>query len=247
MFEGEQDLGSWSINWEMKPNTFFVDHGAKEGDILRVYGRPTDDWWQIQFFEGHWGGKDVGLGNGNNVNPNIYNLSEGYVAVELDAARAALLTTAIDWGYAFILQGENFIVTKVSLVQFGATEKTVWEGSEYSGADYDRNLELGSEDAWVNAELPEGAEVRVYFTTDDSNEWQIQVFDGHWNPFKEFGLDGDNLNQFNATNAPNAVSKGYISFKAEGSIYTKLTTKAGWGSAIILQGKKVTFTRIAFI
>jgi hypothetical protein len=47
MWEGVQDLGSWSINWSVTPATFFADNNAKEGDILRIYGQPTADWWQV--------------------------------------------------------------------------------------------------------------------------------------------------------------------------------------------------------
>lgn len=246
MWEGVQDLGSWSINWSVTPATFFADNNAKEGDILRIYGQPTADWWQVQFFDGHWSGMDTGLGNGNNVNPKMYDISAGYIAIELDAARAEALTTFTDWGQAFIVQGENFIVTQISLIQFGATETVVWEGSEYSGDDYDRNLTLGGEDDWVNAGLYDGATVKIYFTTTDAEGWQIQLFDGHWSALSELGMDGDNHNQFNASNSPSAASAGYIEFTAEGDVFTKLTTHANWGNAIILQGKLVTFTKITY-
>lgn len=244
LFQGSQDLGSWSINWSLTPADAMVQAGAKAGDILRIYGTPTADWWQVQMFDGHWGGMDLGLGNGNNVNPNIYDLSEGYIAIELDADRAEKFTTLTDWGQYGILQGENFIVTGISLIQFGLTETLVWEGVSDHTGDYDTNLTLGGEDDWVNAELWEGAEVRIYFTPDDWSDWSMQIFDGHWNGM---GYVTPNGVQWNVENSPEAQEKGYVSFKAEGDAFQALTTKAWWGNALILQGKNLVVTKIAFI
>ena len=243
LFQGSQDLGSWSINWSLTPADAMVQAGAKAGDILRIYGTPTADWWQIQMFDGHWGGMDLGLGNGNNVNPNIYDLSEGYIAIELDADRAEKFTTLTDWGQYGILQGENFIVTGISLIQFGLTETLVWEGPSAHTGDYDLNQELGSEDAWLNAGLREGAEVRIYFTPDDWNDWSIQIFDGHWNGM---GYVTPNGAQWNVANTPDAAEKHYVSFIAEGDAFKALTTPAGWGYAIILQGKNMVFDKVVF-
>ncbi len=243
LFQGSQDLGSWSINWSLTPADAMVQAGAKAGDILRIYGTPTADWWQIQMFDGHWGGMDLGLGNGNNVNPNIYDLSEGYIAIELDADRAEKFTTLTDWGQYGILQGENFIVTGISLIQFGLTETLVWEGPSAHTGDYDLNQELGSEDAWLNAGLREGAEVRIYFTPDDWNDWSIQIFDGHWNGM---GYVTPNGKQWNVENTPDAAEKHYVSFIAEGDAFKALTTPAGWGYAIILQGKNMVFDKVVF-
>ena len=244
VFDGSQDLGSWSINWSLTPANALAELGAKEGDILRIYGKPTADWWQIQVFDGHWGALDLGLGNGYNVNAGIYDLAAGYIAVELDADRASKLTTLTDWGQYAIIQGENFIVTGISLVQFGLTETVVWEGTSGHTGDYAANQELGTEDDWVNAGLYEGAEVRIYFTPDDPADWSIQVFDGHWNGM---GYVTPNGTQWNAENSPEAVKNGYVSFIAEGPAYTALTTKAWWGTAMILQGKNVVFTKLAYM
>lgn len=244
VFEGSQDLGSWSINWTLTPANALAELGAKEGDILRIYGKPTADWWQIQVFDGHWGALDLGLGNGHNVNAGNYDLAAGYIAVELDADRASKLTTLTDWGQYAIIQGENFIITGISLVQFGLTETVVWEGTSGHTGDYAANQELGTEDDWVNAGLYEGAEVRIYFTPDDPADWSIQVFDGHWNGM---GYVTPNGKQWNAENSPEAVKNGYVSFIAEGDAYTALTTKAWWGTAMILQGKNVVFTKLAYM
>ncbi|MBR1927469.1 MAG: hypothetical protein IJ840_06945 [Bacteroidales bacterium] len=109
------DLGSWSINWELKPASMFVDAGLVDGMTLHVYVTPTADYWQIQFFDGHWGGMDVHMGNGNNLNAEIYTITDGRISVPVTPDIAEKFTTLTDWGYCGILQGENLIVNKISI------------------------------------------------------------------------------------------------------------------------------------
>ena len=51
----------------------------------------------------------------------------------------------------------------------------------------------------------------------------------------------------NAENSPEAIEKGYVSFIAEGNAFTALTTKAYWGTAIILQGKNLVVNKLSFL
>lgn len=72
----------------------------------------------------------------------------------------------------------------------------------------------------------------------------MQIFDGHWGGM---GYVTPNGVQFNQDNAPEAIEKGYVSFKAEGDAFTALTTHAWWGYALIVQGKNLVVTKLAFI
>ena len=65
------------------------------------------------------------------------------------------------------------------------------------------------------------------------------------NQFKYPGEE--NPNQFNQTRNPDAAANGFLAFTVTPEIYTAFTTKANWGFAIILQGKNLTITRIAFL
>ena len=78
--------------------------------------------------------------------------------------------------------------------------------------------------------------MRIYFTPDDPADWSIQIFDGHWNGM---GFVTPNGKQWNAENSPEAVKNGYVSFICEGDAFKGMTTAAGWGSALILQGKNL--------
>ncbi len=100
----------------------FVDAGLKAGQIIRLYLTAYNDWWQVQFFDGHWNGQSeignaTGLGNGNNINSGIYNLEEHNGAIEIKATPALVeqLTTLCDWGYCWILQGEGCSATKITV------------------------------------------------------------------------------------------------------------------------------------
>lgn len=110
------DLGSWSINWEMKPASMFVDAGLTAGQTLYIYVTATADWWQIQFFDGHWAGMDIGMGNGNNINAGIYTITEDRIAIPVTADVAEKYTTLTDWGHCGILQGENLIINKITIL-----------------------------------------------------------------------------------------------------------------------------------
>jgi hypothetical protein len=250
IWEGSEDLAGWGNSPYLGTPNAFQDAGIAEGDVIRVYFTKYNDWWQFKTYAGHWGDtfKFAELDGGDTVNPNNCDTSAGYFAFNVTAdILSQLCNQDTGWGGAFQCQGEGIIITGVSLIHYGATEKVVWEGSEYTGANYNNNLCLGTEDDWVNAGLEDGCEVKLYFTAESETDWQIQVFDGHWTAMSALNLDGDNHNQFNAQNSPEAFSKGYVSFKATGAIYTALTSKAGWGNAIILQGKGITFTKISFM
>ncbi len=176
-------------------------------------------------------------------------MTAGQTVVEVPVTQAMLDDLIANGG--LVITGCNYILTKVTLKTEIPMDTVIWEGEEYSSDDMTINLELGSEDDWNNAGLKEGQKVRVYFTTSNPEEWQIHVFGGHW---EKWYLDSDDGTQspealfgpaFKASNTDASV--GYIEFSATGDIYKSLTTKQWWGSALILQGKYVTFTKISFL
>ncbi len=240
VWEGSRETGSYANNLEL----------GGEGDVVRVYFTAADPAdWSMQLFTGHWSGMSMlfpDLENPNQFNQdrNPDAIANGYVAFEVTEEIFNLFTEKLWWGSALIVQGKNLTVTGISFLHFGVSETVVWEGTSNHTGDYDNNIELGGEDDWVNAELWEGAEIRIYFTPDDPSEWSIQIFDGHWNSLKQVTPNGV---QFNQDNDPDAVSRGYVSFKAEGDVFAALTSHLWWGSALILQGKNMVFTKLAYI
>lgn len=250
IWEGSRETGDYANNLELGGEDDWVNNELAVGDVVRVYftaANPSE--WSMQLFTGHWAGMSMlfpGLDNPNQFNQdrNPDAASQGYIAFEVTEEIFNLFTEKQWWGSALIVQGKFLTVTGISFLHFGATETVVWEGTSNHTGDYANNIELGGEDDWVNAELWEGAEIRIYFTPDDLSDWSIQVFDGHWGGM---GYVTPNGVQFNNENDPDAPSRGYISFKAEGNAFQALTSKQYWGSAIILQGKNLVFTKLAYI
>lgn len=245
IFEGSEDLGSWSNQPFFGADGAFAELGLAVGDQIRIYYTPYAGWWQFQIYGGHWDGMSFPeLGGGNTVNTDNTQPDATFFTFEVTEDNIGTLTAVGGWGGALLCQGENVVITGVSMIHFGAAETVVWEGPSANTGDYALNLELGGEDDWVNAELWDGAEVRIYFTPDDPSDWSIQIFDGHWNGM---GFVTPNGTQWNAENSPEAIEKGYVSFKAEGDAFTLLTTHAWWGFAIIIQGKNVVVNKLAYI
>ncbi|HBH09605.1 MAG TPA: hypothetical protein DDX40_09435, partial [Rikenellaceae bacterium] len=249
IWEGNEDLAGWGNSPYLGAPNAFQEIGIAEGDVIRVYFTTYNDWWQIKTYAGHWGDpfKFAEIGGGDTITPDNCDASAGYFAFNVTAdILAQLINQDTGWGGAFQCQGEGAVIKGVSLIHYGATEKVIWEGELYSGDDYNNNLEIGTEDDWVNAGLEEDCEIRIYFSAKSETDWQIQLFDGHWGELNDLNMPGK-ANQFNAENSPEAFGKGYISFKATKPIFTKLTTKAWWGSALIVQGKGITVKKIAFL
>lgn len=119
VWEGSEDLGSWSLNLEIKPNDMFITNPISAGQTLRFYVTPTSDWWQLQLFNGNWGAMvlpESSSGN-NNVNAGDTTISEeGYISITVTDLMVEELTTKIDWGYSMVVQGENIILTKISFI-----------------------------------------------------------------------------------------------------------------------------------
>lgn len=245
IFEGSEDLGSWSNQPYFGADGAFAELGMVVGDQVRIYYEPYAEWWQFQIFGGHWDSMSFPeLDGGNTVSADNTDAEARFFTFEVTEANIGALTAIGGWGGALLCQGENVIITGVSLIHFGAAETVVWEGPSAHTGDYALNLELGGEDDWVNAELWEGAEVRIYFTPDDPSDWSMQIFDGHWSGMSYVTPNGV---QWNNENSPEAIEKGYVSFIAEGDAFKALTTKAWWGFALILQGKNLVVNKIAYI
>lgn len=106
-WKGSLDMAAWSVNHEMKPNTMFVDAGLKAGMTLRLYFDVYDADSKVKLFDGHWGG----LFDGAELVPD----ASGVIAISVDDDLATKLTTLIDWGYSFIVQGTGCTLTKVTI------------------------------------------------------------------------------------------------------------------------------------
>lgn len=109
---GDVDLGSWSINYEVKPPSIFLDAGVKAGMKLRIY---TDSYGaepKIQLFNGHWERifGDISIDATNSA---VW--SGNVITLPIDAGIAANLKEYIDWGYCLIVQGQDCKLKKITI------------------------------------------------------------------------------------------------------------------------------------
>ncbi len=248
IWTGAVDLNAWGINWTLgsneqstgESNTAFADMGLQEGDVIRLWATNYNDWWQIQFFDGHWGGQEeigvaTGLNNGNNINSGIYDLSAGYIEIPVTATLAEQLTTLTDWGYCWIMQGEGLIISKIDVVRHISLETTLWEGEsivdDWGIQPYflsDGGAELA--DAGAKA----GQTIRFYLTPTE-DEWEIQIWEGHWGQsYISFKYDSWDL----------AANNGAVSFVLTEEMLTAAYTQQGWGAVFLGNGDNVIVTKI---
>lgn len=116
IWEGTQDLGSWSINYEISGDCFMGNAVANK--VLKFYVEAYNDWSQIQIFDGHWGGLAfANNGSSNNFNSGMdqWAAHPTYYEVTITAEEAERLNTYYDWGYCMIVQGEGCILKKITL------------------------------------------------------------------------------------------------------------------------------------
>lgn len=251
LWTGAADLAGWSWNWQIgdgaqgasNPN-MFKDMELQEGDVIRVYATAYNDWWQVQFFDGHWGaqaeiGVATGLNNGNNINSGIYNLAEhdGCIEITATAELVRQLTTLTDWGYCWIMQGEGVVITKIAVTHYNSLETVVWTG-EAVADDWGNQPTLLSDGGaeLLEAGLKVGSIIRIYLTPTDTN-WNCQVWDGHWNGQWE-GCD------FNQDNYNLAEHNGALEISVTDAIFASITTAGGWGGSFLLNGDNVICTKV---
>ncbi len=265
LWSGAVDLGNWSLNWTIGDGSqgatnprMFADMDLQEGDVIRIYMTAYNDWWQVQFSDGHWGGQTEignasGLNNGNNINSGIYNLDEHGGCIELTATSALVeqLTTLTDWGYCWIMQGEGVVITKIAVTHYTVLEQTLWSGDlDFNGWGINWQVGDGTAGAdnpnmFAEAGLKAGQTIRLYLTA-YNDWWQVQFFDGHWGGQSEIG-DATGLGNGNNVNSDIynlEEHNGAIEIKATPALVEQLTTLTDWGYCWIMQGEGCRATKI---
>lgn len=256
LWTGATDLAAWSWNWQIGDGAegannpqMFAEIGLQEGDVIRVWATNYNDWWQVQFFDGHWAGQTeignaTGLNNGNNINSGIYDLAAhgGFIEIPVTATLAEQLTTLNDWGYCWIMQGEGLIISKIDVVRTISLETVLWEGELI--ADDWGNQPYALSDA--GAELAEagakaGQTIRMYITPLD-DIWQLEILEGHWGPwYCAFANEADDP-KFTIWDL--AEHKGAIEFKLTQEMLDAAYVQQWWGGVFVLNGDNVKVTKI---
>lgn len=199
IWEGSQIINGWS-GVTFGDNRFvWAENGIREGDVIKIYfTAPEEGWWDLQLCNGHWGNLSIDeLDGGNEVKQGAFPGGTQTFSFNVTAGILASLTEDVGWGGAFIINGDgNVEVTKISLIQYGATETTVFEGpvSLTWGDDGRFGLAMSFFDA-----ATADSKLIIYFHQTD-NWGQVQFNDGWWGNgdivFPELGgayLNTDNV------------------------------------------------------
>ena len=114
LWEGSENLGNWDNQPYFGAEGALLEMGVKVGDLMRIYFTPTADWWQIQVYDGHWGGVSIAeVGGGQLINPETSTATSCFEFVLTDTLFAQF-TDVQGWGGTLLCQGEGVIITRIA-------------------------------------------------------------------------------------------------------------------------------------
>ena len=260
IWTGAVDLNAWGINWQFGDGTqsagedalAFTKIALAEGDVIHLYATAYNDWWQIQFFNGHWEAQtSIGdtFGNGNNINSGIASLEKGYLDIVVTAQMLNELTTYNDWGYCWILQGEGVVITKISVTHYNSLEQNI-SNSLVRQDDQTQNISLPLNITWddegrfrilidkdpaiKDMNLKAGKSVMYFYT---SGTGQIQVNNGNWGAWTTIA-DWENADD----------KKMELVLTQDMIDWLKGTQSDGWSSTgMIIQGDGMTIKKVTIL
>ena len=260
IWTGAVDLNAWSINWQFGDGTqsagedplAFTKIALAEGDVIHLYATAYNDWWQIQFFNGHWEAQtSIGdtFGNGNNINSGIASLEKGYLDIVVTAQMLTEFTTYNDWGYCWILQGEGVVITKISVTHYNSLEQNI-SSSLVRQDDQGQNISLPINMAWDDSgrfrilidkdpaikdmNLKAGKSVMYFYT---SGTGQLQINNGNWGSWTTLA-DWENADD----------KKMELVLTQDMIDWLKGTQSDGWSSTgMIIQGDGMTLKKVTIL
>ena len=260
IWTGAVDLNGWGINWQFGDGTqsagedalAFTKIALAEGDVIHLYATAYNDWWQIQFFNGHWEGQtSIGdtFGNGNNVNSGIASLENGCLDITITAQMLKELTTYNDWGYCWILQGEGVVITKISVTHYNSLEQDL-KNCLVRQDDQSVNLSLPINITWddngrfrllidkdpaiKDMKLKADKSVMYFYT---SGTGQLQINDGNWSSWTTLS-DWENADD----------KKMELVLTQDMIDWLKGTKSDGWSSTgMIIQGDGMTLKKVTIL
>ncbi len=260
IWTGAVDLNAWSINWQFGDGTqsagedplAFTKIALAEGDVIHLYATAYNDWWQIQFFNGHWEQQtEIGetFGNGNNVNAGIASLASGCLDITVTAKMLTEFTTYNDWGYCWILQGEGVVITKISVTHYNSLEQDL-ANCLVRQDDQSQNISLPLNVTWDDSgrfrvlidkepaikdmKLKAGKSVMYFYTTGTG---QLQINNGNWSSWTTIA-DWDNAEE----------KKMELVLTQDMIDWLKGTQSDGWSSTgMIIQGDGMTLRKVTIL
>ena len=118
IWEGREDTSSWGNNITIGTDTSpeLAACNPQEGSVVRFYGEIADGW-QVKIVEGHWGPTYMAVAANAEGEFSAYDFAGNGNCIKMTLTQAMLdaAYTQQWWGGTFIVQGTNFILTKVTV------------------------------------------------------------------------------------------------------------------------------------
>ena len=226
IWSGNEDLGSWSNQPYVGEFGALTTYGAVPGDVIRFYLTGNADWWQMQIYDGNWGGQVC--------DPvTVSNTPDGVFELVLTQELIDKLNGLDNWGGLFVVQGEGCSITQITLTHYIPQETVIWTGSEDLGS-WSNQPYIGEFGALVTYNIEPGAKVRFYITP-NADWWQMQIYDGNWG--------GQVCDAPNAENTPD----GIFDLELTQELIDKLNGLDNWGGLFVVQGEGCTVTQVSLI
>lgn len=175
IYEGPLSL-TWSDGGRViVPITAF--EGVGEGSVLKIYFTQTDNWGQAQINNGNWTPISFGeLNNNGYLTTDLYG-DKSVSSQELVLTQDVLgnINNNASWGNALIIQGQEWIISKISIITSAVKAETIWEGSQDMG-NWSAWLQVSS-DKFANAKV---GRTLVMYVTQGTVAAQYGIRDSNW-------------------------------------------------------------------
>lgn len=227
IWTGNEDLGSWSNQPYVGEFGFFLAHPeVVPGDVIRFTVAPNGDWWQMQIYDGNWGGQVCSPVTAD-TNP------DGVFDLELTQELIEKLNGLDNWGGLFVVQGENCSILQLTVIHYIPQESAIWEGNENLGS-WSNQPYVGAYGSLITYNIQPGSKVRFYVTPND-DWWQMQIYDGNWG--------GQVCSPVTSETNPDGV----FDLTLTKDLIDKLNGLDNWGGLFVVQGENCTITKVSLV
>lgn len=150
----------------------------------------------------------------------------------------------------------NIMISSIEITPAAAApaveETVLWEGSVLVNGWGDQPMMLSDGGAELTAAGAAAGDVlRIYGSAPDDN-WQVELWDGHWGKNYERFSAKDLGNNEDGTPRESTIvdlaGQGYFDFVMTPEFFTAATTAAGWGGTFLLNGDgNLTVTKVSLV